>query len=342
MTRALSATDDAVVEQLLANVSPRVRPMIRDEIEMRRDCSAEEVVAARQRVMQTVHELAQAGRIGWPPESRSTPESETARLPEDVTELIRRPVTELSEDQLIHILRELTQFVRANGLNACEEMVAPAGEFLGEGVRLMIDTVESPLVRDLLETRMRALLRRHWTQYSMTIEAIASVFSGDNPRIVAYKHETFYRDKMAIAETVQLGAEVFEAATVERLRETLQRGPFLDLSFDEMRDFFVALSILTRRDGKEAISELADVADDPLLRQALRTDSKMPAVEQPAWVKGLEVTMREVIETRSHRYQMAVDGLIAIQSGELPEDVAEKMRRVQRRSLDEIFSASAL
>ena len=51
---------------------------------------------------------------------------------------------------------------------------------------------------DLLETRMLPLLQRQRLVMAMMVEAIFSTISGDNPGIVAYKLEVFYKESMAI------------------------------------------------------------------------------------------------------------------------------------------------
>ena len=208
----LIGKDDAERARLLDSLSPRMRRWAESDLASSAEIAADDAQASRARIESTLRELTENGRSGRPAEERGTTPSDPYNFPHELIELIRQPVTELSEDELGRILRALTEFVSANGLNACEEIADAAHQFIGEGLRLIIDGREPDLVCDLLETHTSAMLRKRRSQYSIIIEAMTSVWSGDNPRIVAYKIDTLYRDKLDITDTLQNRSRVLRGS----------------------------------------------------------------------------------------------------------------------------------
>jgi flagellar FliG-like protein len=343
LIRALVPVEEALTAHILANLSPRQATWARGErAHERLSATAELIDVSRQRVIDEVRQLAADGVIAWPPIAGAGAPAEPPVFDDHALSLIRTPVPDLTRDQIIAALRAFADFVADHGWNATEGIAAQAPEFLGEGIRLIIDGTEPPLVKDLLETRMPLLLQRHRTYMAVMVEALFSVICGDNPRIVAYKVETIYQESVALADAMDLAPELFETAQIEYLRAILGRGPFRELSLDEMRDFYVRLDILCRRDGIRAMAGLDGAADDELLPLALRLIGELSPECAPGrlspddWVARVEAEMRRVIEELHHRYQMAVEGLCAVQSGATAEDVEKAIREVERKAFDEV------
>ncbi len=212
---------------------------------------------------------------------------------------------------------------------------------------MIIDGTEPHLQRDILETRMLPLLQRHRLYMALLVEALFSVISGDNPRIVAYKLEVFYKESMTTAEAMDLSPALIATAQIEHLRAVLQRGPWRELSHDEMRDFFVRAAIVGRREGFHGLAVLAEAAQDRLLSLALRLlgavyrpdiEARPPSggITPDAWLERVETEMGLIIEDTYHRYQMMVEGLAALHQGKAADDVEAVIRGVARKPVNEI------
>ena len=225
--------------------------------------------------------------------------------------------------------------------------VRKSPEFVGEGIRLIIDGVEPDLQKDMLETRMLPLLHRHRIHMALLIEALFSVICGDNPRVVAYKLEVLYKESMTTAEAMDLAPELIASAQIEQLRKILQRGPWRELSHDDMRDFFVRTAIIGRREGFSGLAGLADAAQDRLLSLALRllgdvchreTEGQPPSggMTPDTWLERVEKEMAHVIEDTYHRYQMIVVGLSALHRSVTAVDLEAAIRGVERKPIDAI------
>lgn len=337
----LGDADEGLRAAIEAAASPRMARYLREEQAEETRPTPGEVQASRRRATTVLRELIADAAVTWPPGTMAAPTTAALAFPSDVRPLLAREIPTLSPEELIQILRSLTEFVTSHGWHAAENLASQAQEFLGEGVRLVIDGTEPDLVMDLLETRRMPLIQRRVMGLRMMVEAVFAVLSGDNPRIVAYKLETFYRDSMAHPDGMRLPDHV-SAATLDSLREILHRGPFSQRTSDEQRDFFSGLAVVRRRDGLDPIPTLAPDAQDALLSVALGRIADVVLPPTPGcfspddWLEEIETQLTEIVEEEAHRYQMAVDGLRAAQLGVDADEVEKVMRGVRRRPYNQI------
>ena len=331
---SLVETDAAIGERILSYLSAdRQEKWTRRELEHEsRTASPEKVREARRRSAMCLSDMMADGTITWPPKPATKREVSPA-LDDGVLALLRTPVPDLDQDRIVALMGGLASYVADHEWNALEGPARQASEFVGEGIRLIIDGTEEPLVLDLLRTRALPLIHRARTHMVMATEAVNAIAWGDNPRIVAYKMEMLYKESVSLATSAELSPGIFSLAQLDDLRDTLRRGPFRDLPLDEMRDFYVRLDILCRRDGVQAMADLHEDADDAVLALALRL---LPRMEAPEFLPQVEACMARAMEDIHHRYHMAADGLCAVQSGAGPDQVETAIRAVERKSYEEI------
>lgn len=341
VVRSLSGVDPTLSDSILQHLSPRLQAWVRDDWEMEQGTITAEMIAdSSRRVCEMMRGLAADGAITWPPAEAAAPSPEPTMDP-SILEVAGRRVEELDTDAIVQILRALADWVAQNGWGTCEEFAAAARGFLGEGVRLAIDGTEPELVQDILETQEIPRMHRLRTTYALMIEAVMCIICDDNPRIVAYKLEVIYRDSGIASDAMDLPVQVIKSATTEALRSTLDTSRWMDLPYDEMKDFFVRSSILARREGIRAIAALAEHADDALLRLALGLlrDVKSGDLLPDQWLDRVERAVPPIIEDMSHRHRMVIDGLYAVQTGQPAEKVEEAIRGVLSVPMKEIRGA---
>ncbi|MBT3342309.1 MAG: hypothetical protein HN712_10925 [Gemmatimonadetes bacterium] len=343
---ALAKADD-LAGDIVRHLSPRVARSI-EVLDLEGDRPSEQMIdESTGRILEAFRRLVSDGSILWPPVYSPAMQEVRPALDPRAQTLLHQSVPDLTQEELVTLLCALSDFVEKHGWNACEELADQASEFLGEGIRLIIDGTESPLVSDLLETRMLPLLQRRRMVMALMIEALFSAISGDNPSIVAYKVEVFYKESLAIVDAMDLPHHLVETARIDHLRTILHKGPWLDLSYDDMRDFFVLVSIISRREGFRGLGVLADDVQDRLFSLALRLMGEVyhPDLEEAppssgispdVWLDHVETEMRLIIEDTYHRYQMTVEGLAALQRGDTAEATEAVIRSVARKPLDQI------
>ena len=344
LVRAIMGADTVLASNSIGRLSPRVARYVQVEQDLAPELSKELVDASSERICAEIRQLISVGAIVCPGTGGGSTTATPPVLNDAALLLLRRPVPDLTQNEIISALGALGDVVTEHGWNACEKIARQATEFVGEGIRLIIDGVEPDLQKDMLETRMLPLLHRHRIHMALLIEALFSVICGDNPRVVAYKLEVLYKESMTTAEAMDLAPELIASAQIEQLRKILQREPWRELSHDDMRDFFVRPAIIGRREG---FCGLADAAQDRLLSLALRllddvchreTEGQPPSggMTPDTWLERVEKEMAHVIEDTYHRYQMMVVSLSALHRSVTAVDLEAAIRGVERKPIDAI------
>ena len=198
---SLKGTRKDLRDKFLNNMSERVRRFIEEEIKLVKP-KPEEVKKVRESMVQQIVQLAEKGRITWPPVEKPTSRSKTRRQPskKDLAayrrlkqQVQRHPLTELSYDKVNILFVSLSEISRREGIaaleNVAQDMLDP---FLKDAVQLVVDGTEPGLIMDILETWMESLLHEQKRKYQKVIEGAMAIQAGDNPRIVEHKLEVIY------------------------------------------------------------------------------------------------------------------------------------------------------
>lgn len=226
---------------------------------------------------------------------------------------------QLSRAEFADFWVEMARQVSAAGLPSlvrlAEDIAIP---LVREGITLAVDTFGVDLIEDLLKTRQaKVLYPRERTLRQMTMEAVCSILSGDDPHIVHHKVGTLHLD----APAPLVGAELVTAG-LQELQERLRAAPFVEMTFEALAQFWVGTAFFTTCEGPAQVASLADLADHSFLRRGLQlvANGTQPA-EAHAILKGqLEAELEELTVLQG----MLVAGVSALQSRPDPEE----MRRV--------------
>ena len=337
LVRALCGAPEEIREKFLSNMSERVRRFIESEIEFFGDPESEQVAEARLSMERQARQLSHQGLFTWPPPKPHTPSGTRAagEPSRPATELHRRPLSELSPEEVAAMIQAFAELARSEGILAMEASEGEiASSFVREGVRLVVDGTEPDLVREVLETRAQTIDRNRRTRNSMIVEGVLAVLAGGNPGAVRYKLETIYRDEPTDdSGTPRRIPRAERGDQVEELRARLGETPPSAMSLDQVTDLFTDLAFLARREGIVALGQLVDLLDDPLLGEGIR----LVAVEQvpaAAAIARMQVKAREILEELARRHRMVVAGMAMIQAGRKPADVAEECLAAGRVEAD--------
>ena len=326
LVTALKGAEADVSETLLDNMSERVRAFLEAEIDFVDDVNPEVVEDARRRILLQTVQLVDKGFFEWPSANGSTPEERRyaphIHISPHVLELTRRPLEELAPDELAQMWKEMAQQARREGILSLEQVCEEVeNTFIREALYLAVDGTEPDLIRDALTARSQhALLRHKETHDLMTVEGLMCILSGDNPGIIRYKLETLYRTEASNKESGPREIAVDELHT--RLRQT----PFSQMDFDQVSDFLTDMGILARNRDIDAFKELVAAVDDALLRCGLELMlDRIPAGQIR---ESLETQRREDLRQAEIRHRMVIAGIGAVQRGDDPDIVADKVREI--------------
>jgi hypothetical protein len=312
---------EAIREKLLRNVSSRIREMLNVEVSLQPDVGKGELKTRVDRVLGEIERLTREGWICWPPvdEAQSTgPKPD--HTDEPVFANLRRPLLDLSEDELAQTLLALAVLARDEGIFALEALLpGDHGSLLTEALRYVVDGMEPDLVTDLIETRGVTILRRRTLRGHMAIEGWMSVQSLDNPSIVGLKLGTYFLDETSL--------EAYEARSpqVEELVARLQKEPLSRTTDSRIGEFYRDMAFVARQQGLEALSPLISVADDEVLVAGMRgtlEDDNTP----DEFLKAMRDQLQDVRLRLRRREWMVVAGIEAIQKGQTPEQTVSASR----------------
>ena len=197
---------------------------------------------------------------------------------------------------------------------------------LRESLDLIVDGTEPDLVVDILETRLQhAILGGLEIRGKMVIEALMSILSGDNPRIVHHKLGTFFVDHRAPVSAQRPAQQTPEE--IEARLENRLHTPLAEMDYPEIAALFTDMGYLNRQIGLGSLDRFIEKANDPLLRLGLE---RMAAGDTPDHVMvALETRFnKDLLETEA-RYRASIEGVAAIQQGKTPEEVERAMREQQ-------------
>lgn len=190
---ALHGLTDAERDQFLFNMPDPMRSEF-DAAESGSAPSAEQIDAARRRILTEVERLADEGQLAWPPWAQRKPHREgaTNRASTDLEGKLRdstvRRLAECDYEQIDEMMANLGQLARLMGILHLKPLVPDVGDpFLQTGLKMALDGTEPERVTETLEHMMRTLLHEQEVRYRKVIAGMRSVQKGDNP---AYVKET--------------------------------------------------------------------------------------------------------------------------------------------------------
>lgn len=317
LVQALVGAPAAVEEKFLGNMSERVQGFIREEIDLVGSDEAS-VQQARTQMLQQVRALPEW--IAWPPGSAS-PAGAPEEYPADPRlEHIRRPLLDVSIDDLAGTILALADRARRLGILSLEGCQQSArGTLLTEGIRLIVDGTEPDLVVDMLEIRAATILRNRTIRGAMAMEGWLALYSGDNPAIVAQKLTTYF------VEEPEDDVVPRRQPTVESLSAGLRHTPMSKMALSQLVEFFRDMAQLARQDGVSALAPLQSLVDEPVLAAGMA--ACVPADPGMGKLMGImEHCLQQQREALHERHCLVIKGIGGIQMGRKPEVLVDEAR----------------
>lgn len=198
MSVALVGSTDRLNERIFANLSDRVGAIVKNEMAFL-NTNQSEINAAQARILEVVHRFQEKGQISPPCPAKTVrkrklkPSKQYLAMKRTVNQLAKRPLSQLSLDEINELLVGFAEIARLEGILALEDLVKnPGDEFFAQGVRLAVDGMEPPFIDSILETWMRSLMHEHEVKYMKIIEGVGAIQRGYNPRIVEQHLKVLY------------------------------------------------------------------------------------------------------------------------------------------------------
>ncbi len=241
----LSQASAQLRSRFLNCVSDRVRGYFEEETGFLGPRTDEELDDSRRRLILNAAGLAANGQLAWPENSNPPAPDHRPSVKNFFDGLATRPLEAMTLDEIILLWRQISDLARREGIVALDEVEATP--FVRESLFLMVDGTEPALIEDLLKTRLEmAILGGLDTRIRMVIEALMSIHSGDNPRIVHHKLLTFFVDHRAPVQGAQRPeqnpAPEIQAQLEQRLGEDLS-----GMDYGEIASLFTDMAYLRRR-----------------------------------------------------------------------------------------------
>ncbi|MFC1526314.1 FliG C-terminal domain-containing protein [Candidatus Latescibacterota bacterium] len=301
----VSGDEEAVRDHLFMHMTPRVRTFLGQEMEYLGPWSDDEVEEVQQRILDHICQMGETGRIAWPLGSEEGP---NAPLPPPVwppeLDLVRRPLEELSVDEVRGLCRGLCQRARESGILSLEEVADEAvSPRIQEATRLAADGTEPDLLSDILHTRRQALVHHLDTRMRMIIEGVMCLHSRDQPAIVIHKLNAVYSPYKADYREPE--------GTLEQIRERLAGKPVSEMDPDELTMIIADAADYARRDGWVYMTRVADLVDEELLAVGLRMVGEEARPDDT--MDTLEPRYHEIVRAEDLRLRLVADGITAIQ-----------------------------
>ena len=327
---ALVGAPEAVCERFLISMSPRVRGFIESEIEASK-AAPDYVQTVRRRILLQAGAMAARGMLRWPDNNGSPPpppQAEQYEVPDRLLSLIVRPLENLSTDERAELWMEIARQALKNGILSLQPVEErTADPFLREALQLLVDGTDAPLLRDLLETRLkRAILPQQSTRCAMIVEAVMSIQSDDHPTLIRHKMGTIY---LAESESM-LQHERRSEPTVYELTQRLQRTPVAQMSLDQVDDLLTDLGWLAHNESIDAFSTLPRALEGrrDMASETLRDGLEMmlAGTEPDKVMDTLEWKVHDELEELEKTYRTVIEAAMGIQAGKKPEDIAAMVR----------------
>jgi flagellar motor component MotA len=328
LVTALKGAAEPVRDRFLRTMSARVRGFIGSEIELSQ-AEPGDSKSVRRRILVQAGGLAARGLLQWPKGNASMPEAQY-EVPEDVTELIARPLDQLTANDMADLWLGIAHQARKQGILSLQPIEQQAVDpFLREALQLVVDGTEPDLLRDMLQTRLvRAILPQQETRCRMIIEAMMAIQAGDNPGVIRQKVGAFY---LASSDAMQDNDRSVEPTTDE-LAAQLRQRPVGKMNFDQVADLMTDLGLLARNERivgfkglPAALEDKRDMSSE-VLRRGL--EILLAGAEPNEVMNGLESMVVTRLGGLEKAHRMIIEGVAGTQAGRQPEDIVEAVRQV--------------
>ncbi|MFH1570072.1 MAG: FliG C-terminal domain-containing protein [Gemmatimonadota bacterium] len=347
-----SPADEEIRQRLLGQMSVRVRGFLVDEIGLLGTRPEGEVAEVRRRILAQARQLGEAGHLAWPPGSKAGP---NAPLPPPEwppeLDLVRRPLEELSIDEVRTLCRGLCKRARESGILSLEGVAAEAvSPRVQEAARLAADGAEPDLLADILHTRRKALVHHLDTRMKMIIEGVMSIDAGDNPDIVVYKlncvyspYKPEYRERWSAVEQIRerlaekaasgMGpderARYLVESAAKHFRACVDETPVSAMDPDELTMFIADAADYARHVGAAYLSGVADLVDEELLATGLRLAAEQ--ADGSAIMETLVSRAAEIVREGDLRLRLVADAMAGIQQAKDLAGLEEVLDQTQAR-----------
>jgi len=334
LVTALKGAAEPVCDRFLRNMSARVRGFIGSEIELSQ-AEPDDSKSVRRRILVQAGGLAARGLLQWPKGNASMPEAQGAQgaqyeVPEDVTELIARPLDQLTANDMADLWLGIAHQARKQGILSLQPIEQQAVDpFLREALQLVVDGTEPDLLRDMLQTRLvRAILPQQETRCRMIIEAMMAIQAGDNPGVIRQKVGAFY---LASSDAMQ-DNDRSVGPTTDELAAQLRQRPVGKMNFDQVADLMTDLGLLARNERivgfkglPAALEDKRDMSSE-VLRRGL--EILLAGAEPNEVMNALESMVVTRLGGLEKAHRMIIEGVAGTQAGRQPEDIVEAVRQV--------------
>lgn|GEM_PF-2802327 len=185
---------------------------------------------------------------------------------------------------------------------------------------------EISFLEDTSPEEIRDTQRRILQQLAQSAAAGDLQWPADNPHVVRHKLDAFFHAQQP--EKKVIGPKKI---TATELVAQLRKGPLEQMSLDQLADFFMDMSYLSRSDGIHALEPLQEALEggcDPnseLLRCGL--ELVLDQVPFKRVVETLEAQMETQLEWFKKACKMVVEGAAAMQPGVEPKKMEEAVRQ---------------
>ena len=151
----------------------------------------------------------------------------------------------------------------------------------------------------------------------MIYEGVMGIQGGDRPHSVEQKLQMFY-------VPAKKERDGYTKASVDDLKARLGKTPFSQLGFHEITEALTDMSIIARAEEITALKQIVELVDEKLLAQGL--ELAMEGVEREAIQNILKRRIRTLLHRHAMQYGMIYEGMTAIQNGENPRIIEQKVR----------------
>lgn len=247
-----------------------------------------------------------------------------------LAELARRPLEQLSTDEIAELWKGLAEQVKPESTLSLERFLDEvASPLIREGLQLAVDGTAPDLTKDVLESRADfALGPRQRSRCGMIIDGLMAIVQGDNPHVVRHKLDVFFNAQPSFEKGKVTGPRQITAAN---LVAQLRKAPLEQMSLDQLADFFTDMSFLSRSDGINALEPvheaLKDLCDPSSQLLCCGLELALDQVPDRQVIETLYAQMGAQLERFEKACKMVIAGATEMQPGVKPEKVEEAVRQ---------------
>jgi len=323
---ALKGRDPELQNVIYQNMSERLGAMVREEMVYsapQLEDGGEKVTAS---ILEAVRELEESGRISWPStEEMAKPTRPFKPDPAHVANLEALKATlgqaaarQMSYDDIADAVRRLAENARRLGILSFGDFVDIVHDRVFRlGIRLVLDGNSWSKAKAALKPCIRTVLQHDGTRYQLFVEGALGIRNADHPRTVEQTLRYLY-----VSHIGERGD--YTKATVAEIASRLEEAPVSSLGLDGITGLLTEMSIVGRLKGPQALADLIPAIDEPLLSHGVELAA---SDTDPSAVRSiLEGRKQTLLNRQERQYEMFLEGMKAIQNGENPRVIEQRVR----------------